>query len=225
MNWLIALVAFPAAAYLVGSIPFGYLAGRLNGLDIRKHGSCNVGATNVGRVLGRRWGLTVFAADVLKGAAPSAAAGWWLHAGLGLAGPGMFAAWMLSAFAAIAGHVWPVWLKFRGGKGVATSLGVVLALWPWFTWPGLAALGSWIVVTWISRYVSLGSIVAAGVFIATLVTLSLAIGGPWSPGETWPLLIFAALMAALVVVRHRGNIGRLLAGTENKIGRSREKTA
>ena len=86
---------------------------------------------------------------------------------------------------------------------------------------GLVALAAWIVVTLISRYVSLGSIVAAGVFIITLVAMSLAIGGPWSPGEIWPLLIFAALMATLVVWRHRGNISRLLAGTENKIGHPR----
>jgi glycerol-3-phosphate acyltransferase PlsY len=223
VTWIIALLVFPVLAYLVGSVPFGYIAGRLNGLDIRKHGSCNVGATNVGRLLGRRWGLTVFAADVLKGAIPSFIAARCLETWLGLTGPTMFAVWMVSAFGAIAGHVWPIWLKLRGGKGVATSLGVVLALYPFFTWPGLAALAAWIVVTLISRYVSLGSIIAAGVFIVTLVAMSLAIGGAWSPGEIWPLLIFAALMAALVVLRHRGNISRLLAGTENKIGQPRHQ--
>ena len=221
MNWLIALVVLPLASYLLGSIPFGYLAGRLKGIDIRQHGSRNVGATNAGRVLGRRWGLAVFALDVLKGAVPVVGAGLWLHRAGEFAGPGLLALWMLDAFAAVAGHVWPVWLGFRGGKGVATSLGVLLALYPFFTWPGLLALAAWVVVTLASRYVSLGSLVAAVVFPATLLAMSLTIGETWSPGRIWPLLAFALAMSLLLIWRHRGNIARLLAGTENKIGAKR----
>lgn len=227
MSWLLALVVFPLLAYLAGSVPFGYLAGRLKGVDIRQLGSHNVGATNVGRVLGRRLGLTVFGLDVLKGAIPVTAVGLWLHFASPWSEPSptMFGLWMLSAFAAIAGHVWPIWLRFRGGKGVATSLGVLLALYPFFTWPGLVALATWVVVTLVSRYVSLGSIVAAIVFVGTLFAKSLlsVSGGTWAPQRIWPLLAFGLLMSFLIIWRHRGNIGRLLAGTENKIGSSRAK--
>lgn len=216
MSWLIAAVLFAVAGYLVGSIPFGYLAGRLRGIDIRQHGSRNVGATNVGRVLGKKWGLSVFALDVLKGGLPVALAGAILHHGGAAAGPTGLALWLLAAFAAIAGHIWPVWLRFRGGKGVATSLGVVLAVYPYFTWPGLIALAAWVAVTAVSRYVSLGSIVAALVLPASLTALCLC--GVWSARAIWPLMIFAWAMPLLVIARHRANIGRLLAGTENKIG-------
>ncbi len=229
--WLIGAGLFPLIGYLIGSIPFGYLAGRLRGLDIRDHGSRNVGATNAVRVLGRPIGLAVFALDVLKGAVPVVAAGWWLHhvnrtAAVWVfpfAGPKLHAAWLLTAFAAIAGHIWPIWLRFRGGKGVATALGAVLGLYPFYTLPGLVALDVWVVVTLLSRYVSLGSICAAVAFPAALIVISAIRRNhePWQLGNIWPLLAFAVAMPLLVIWRHRANIARLLAGTESKIGSRR----
>jgi len=117
---------------------------------------------------------------------------------------------------AIAGHVLSFYLRFRGGKGVATSLGVILGIYPYFTWAALAVLGLWVVVTLISRYVSLGSIVAAAAFVPLFVAFNLG-----SLGKVWPMGAFAAVMVALIVYRHRGNIRRLLAGKENKIGTAR----
>ncbi len=234
-DWILGLVVFPLAGYLAGSIPFGFLAGRVRGVDLRKAGSGNIGATNAGRVLGKKWGIGVFILDVLKGVAPVLAVGLWLPretvrtiaASDGVAATVAFvevpaqlglSLWLLTAFAVIAGHVWPVWLRFKGGKWVATSLGVVLAIYPFFTWPGLIALAAWVGVVLASRYVSLASIVAAIAFPVSLLTMSLAIGQEWAPARIWPLLVFAAVMAALVVWRHRSNVARLLKGTESRIG-------
>lgn len=234
MSWILAAGVFPLLGYLCGSVPFGFLAGRIRGVDLRKVGSGNVGATNAVRVLGKGWGYSVFLLDVLKGAVPVFLVGLWLpwdetfmevssahgqgviHA---VRSPMVLSLWLLTAFAVIAGHVWPVWLRFKGGKGVATSLGVVLAIYPFFTWPGLVALGVWVVVVLIGRYVSLASIAAAITLPAALTAVSLLSGGQWHPQRIWPLLVFAWVMALLVVWKHRSNISRLLAGTENRIGR------
>ena len=265
---LIPWLAWPAGAYLVGSIPFGLLIARARGVDIRKAGSGNIGATNVGRVLGRKWGLLCFALDVLKGFVPVFLAALWLggavamECGDGVAAlaavdgwhghPAPFAGdhaygrplaaerwdsqtalvpaykpsgveaqglWLLVAFGAIAGHVFPVWLRFRGGKGVATSLGCVLGFYPYFTWAGLAALGVWIVVAKLTRYVSVASIAAAAGF--PLLFVAACYYFEWPIRTLWPLLAFASAMAAMIIVRHRANIRRLLAGTENKIGGKR----
>lgn len=224
MIWLIAAGLFPLLGYLFGSVPVGYLAGRIHGIDIRQHGSRNVGATNVGRVLGKKWGLSVFALDVLKGSLPVALAGLFLHSRCvsttcpAITGPALYGLWLIPAFTAVIGHICPVWLKFRGGKGVATSLGVVLAVYPFFTWSGLIGLAVWILVVLITRYVSLGSICAVLTFGASLVVFSVVRGGAWAPRHIWPLLIFGCVMPLLVIARHRANIGRLFAGTEHKIG-------
>lgn len=217
-GWLIPLL--PLAAYLAGSIPFGYLIGRARGVDIRQHGSRNIGATNVGRVLGRKWGYLCFVLDVLKGLLPVLLAGHFLGPGRQ---PGPHfppqlweqALWLATAFGAIAGHIFPVWLRFRGGKGVATSLGVVLGIWPYYTIPGLCAFAIWIVTVLIWRYVSLSSIIAAVAFPLLLVAWSRPC--QWSLAGLWPLAAFAVAMPILVILRHRGNIQRLRAGTENKI--------
>lgn len=212
---VILFAVFPLAAYLVGSIPFGVMIARAKGIDLRARGSGNVGATNVGRVVGRRWGCLCFALDVAKGLGPVLLVGLYLRQGGELTAFRQ-AGWLATAFGAIAGHVFSFWLRFRGGKGVATSLGALLGFYPYFTYAGLAALGVWCVVVLIWRYVSLASIAAAGAFpLLFLATCGLA---RRSIQQLWPLLAFAVAMAALVVARHRGNIARLLAGTENKIG-------
>ena len=208
----ILLAVLPLAAYVVGSTPFGVLLARAHGVDLRKVGSGNVGATNCGRALGWRWGALCFALDVSKGLLPVLLVGWLVRPPAGAPGLLAQAAWLLTGCGAIAGHVFSFWLRFRGGKGVATALGVVLGVWPYFTVAGLISLAVWIAVTLTSRYVSLGSITAAAAFLPAFTLLN------WPPTNLWPMTLFAALMIALIVVRHRGNIARLLKGTESKIG-------
>jgi acyl phosphate:glycerol-3-phosphate acyltransferase len=218
--WILFAV-FPLAAYVIGATPFGVLIARAKGVDLRKSGSGNVGATNVGRVLGRQWGYLCFVLDAGKGCLPVLAAGWVLqvlHPQAGQAPDGLKQlSWLLVACGAICGHVFSFYLGFRGGKGVATALGVVLGIWPYFTVPGLAALALWIVLPLATRYVSVGSIAAAAAFVPLVAGYCVLRG--WSPRELWPLLAFAAAMATLIIVRHRANISRLIHGTENKIGR------
>lgn len=213
-NWIIWIVA----GYIAGSVPFGLLIGLARGVDVRKSGSGNLGTTNVGRVLGRKWGILCFVLDVLKGALPVVGAG----VALGYLGrdplPHLDAwKWLAVAAAAVLGHVFPVWLKFRGGKGVATSLGVLLGFWPVLTLPGIAAAATWIVVVLLWRYVSLASIAAAISLLIYLIAFGLLRGSTME--NLSPFLIVATFLVLLVIVRHRSNIGRLLAGTENKIGK------
>ena len=214
-------VLLPLIAYVIGSTPFGFLLGRLRGKDLRKEGSGNVGATNVGRVLGSGWGYLCFLLDVTKGLVPVLVVGAWMRdqANQGPPPAAGQLCWLLVGTGAIAGHVFTFWLKFKGGKGVATALGVVLGVFPYFTWVGLTALGVWIVVTLISRYVSLGSIVAAVAFWPLFAMYAVLNG--WSLRALWPLGTFAGVMVVLIIVRHSSNIGRLLKGTENKIGQSK----
>jgi glycerol-3-phosphate acyltransferase PlsY len=199
--------AVVALAYLLGSVPVGYLLVRLKGGgDVRETGSGATGATNVTRRAGRRAGVLTLLLDALKGIAAVLVA----RALLG-ASPG--AQWWVcaAAAAAVLGHVFPVWLGFRGGKGVATGLGVFLVLAPLAT---LCALAVFAVVVWLWRYVSLGSITAAAVLplaVWALGTLGL------SDRAAAPLLAFAAAGAALIVLMHRANIGRLLRGEESKL--------
>ena len=197
-NYLLVI----AIAYLLGSIPSGYLAGRwLAGIDIREHGSGSTGATNVLRHVGKTPALIVFLVDVFKGSAAVLVAkqllggdahGWLVAAGL----------------LALAGHIWPIWLKGKGGKAVATGLGMLLGLLPAV---GLASLGIFLLVLSFSRIVSLSSVVAALALPALI----------WIAGysQTTAYMGLGVLAALLVVWRHRGNIKRLLAGTEPKIGK------
>jgi acyl-phosphate glycerol 3-phosphate acyltransferase len=199
------------AAYLIGAIPFGYLVARGRGVDILHQGSGNIGATNVGRVLGGRFGLLVFLFDFAKGALP-AAVGLWLTAhdgGLQSAfGPGGLG--VAAGLAAILGHLFPVYLRFRGGKGVATGAGVVAVLLPL---PALGALVTWVVVLCASRYVSLASLSAATV----LCVLRLAVTPePFAP-ENRILTLFCGVAMGLVFLRHRANLARLAHGTENRL--------
>jgi len=213
---------FPVAAYLVGSIPFGVVIARSRGIDLRARGSGNIGATNVGRVMGPRWGVLCFVLDTLKGFLPVLVVGLHVRAS-GRSVPAIVdqAAWLAVGFAVIAGHVFSLYLRFRGGKGVATSLGLLLGFFPYFTWAGLAALAVWILTVLIWRYVSLASVAAATAFPLLFVLVCILAG--WSVLDIWPLLAFAVVVAALVVVRHRSNIARLLAGTENRIGHARRE--
>ena len=215
---LLWFVGLPLAAYVIGATPFGAILARLRGVNLREHGSGNVGATNVGRVLGAKWGYLCFALDVLKGFAPTLGAGWLLT---GLTGDvpelNRQLCWVLVALATVLGHVFSFWLRFRGGKGVATGLGAVLGVWPFLTAAGAAALLLWILVTLISRYVSLGSILAALAFSPLFAGWN-CLRGDWQTVlDLWPLGLFALMIAVVVVVRHRSNISRLLAGTESKI--------
>lgn len=205
---------FPLAGYFIGSIPFGVLIARMRGVDLRKVGSGNVGATNVVRSVGRGWGYLCFLLDLLKGFLPSLAVGLLLGTCGTTPTAAQQGAWLTVGAACVAGHVFPVWLKFKGGKGVATSLGVVLGMYPYFTLPGVIVFGIWIVVTLVSRYVSLGSIVACTAFVPVFAVLH------WNDLEKlWPLTVFACVIIFLILWRHRTNIQRLLAGTEHKIGK------
>lgn len=213
------------AGYLIASIPFGLLVGRLKGVDVRRHGSGNIGATNVGRVLGAPYGIGVFVLDLLKGLLPVVVAGSLLHraAPAGANQAALLGWWLGVAGACIIGHMFPIYLGFKGGKGVATSLGVLLGIYPYFTWPALGVFGLWAVVTLTTRYVSLGSVVAAAAF-PVLVGI-LAGSGAWgSRAGLWPLHLFSIIVAVLVIYRHRSNLRRLMQGVESRIGSGRDRT-
>lgn len=211
------LITLIPAAYFAGSIPFGLIVGRAKGVDPRKSGSGNIGATNVGRLLGMKYFALVFTLDMLKGMLPMVA-GSIILAHDGLAGERSVTLNMLHlliGFAGICGHMFSCFLRFTGGKGVATSAGVALGLYPFFTFAGFVAIAVWGVLYAATRYVSLASIVAAIVFPLAFVALGFALG--WEPfGRQIPLLIFAALVAVMIVYRHRSNIARLRSGTESQ---------
>lgn len=198
------------ASYLLGSIPFGYLAGRMAGIDIRNSGSGNVGATNVIRTLGKGYGYPVFALDFLKGLvavkmsiliATRMQSEWNSPEILGIVG----------AISSVLGHSFPIWLRFKGGKGVATSAGALFGLAPVAALVGVAI---WAVTFWLTRYVSVASIAAAAALpFVVLVTT-------WLSRTTGKLLFFSSVcLAAVVIWRHRSNISRLLRGTEPRFNR------
>ncbi len=188
------------AAYLLGAVPFGWLLAKgLRGVDLRTVGSGNIGATNAMRVLGRPLGLLAFLLDFAKGWAPVALLG---------ADDPVRQVWLGAA--AVCGHVWPVYLRFRGGKAVATSFGALLAIDPWIcAGAGLA----WLVTLALSRMVSLASILMGLAF----PLVALARMGPGRYG--WEVPAASAVLFVLILVRHRANLGRILAGTEPRIGR------
>jgi len=212
--------AMMVAAYLFGSVPYGVLVGALHGIDVTAAGSKNIGATNVGRLLGRKWGVLVFFLDVAKGLVPTLLAALVLenYAEAHLLSPLVARLFTLAvAFAAVLGHNYSAFLKLKGGRGVATTLGVCLGLYPGLTVPALVAFAVWAVVVAVSRYVSLGSITASGVFPLLVIAWSW-IRHQGLPKGDWPLIGFALLLGGLVVYRHRSNLHRLAAGTENRIG-------
>jgi acyl phosphate:glycerol-3-phosphate acyltransferase len=189
-----ALIA-SAVGYLLGSLPFGYWAGRLRGIDLRLAGSGNTGATNVMRVLGLKVGVPVMALDIGKGAAAVVIA-------RALSTDDIVP--VLAAAAAVTGHMYPLFLGFRGGKGVATGAGTMIALVPWI---GIAAFFLWLGVSLATRYVSIGSVVTAVAYPAATI----------ASGQPWAVCAYTIGAGAWVIWRHRANIARLRAGTEHRI--------
>lgn len=207
-------------AYLIGSFPTGYLAGKCCHIDIQSHGSGNIGATNVLRVLNKKWGYTVFAVDFFKGAIAVAAATT-LEKKLHLTPQSSLGA--LAALSVLLGHSFPLWLGFRGGKGIATSGGIIMVLFPLAF---LTSLLCWILIFYWTRYVSLASIAASlMVPLSTLALYCLCLYYPQLPSlfqENGILVITSFLMALLTVARHLKNIERLLAGTEARFERKKK---
>ncbi len=204
------------ASYLAGSIPFGLMIGRMvKGIDLRDHGSGNIGATNAGRVLGNKWGLICLVLDALKGMLPVAILPQRFFA---TDDPWLIHATVLAGVSTIIGHMFPCWLGFRGGKGVATSLGVLSILSPWGL---LVAAGSFFSSLAIWRFVSLSSILASvGFGACEMIRLKPT---PFSE-STWSQGLFAMTVPLLIVVQHRSNIRRLWKGEEPRFAREREST-
>lgn len=213
------LILIPIA-YLLGSIPFGLIVGLSKGVDPRKAGSGNIGATNVGRLLGGKFFALVFLLDMSKGLAPMLFGAWALH---GNASRLSYTLWLLVGFATIAGHMFSIFLGFKGGKGVATAAGVALGVYPFFTFSAVIAILAFIAVFFITRIVSIASIIAAIVLPLSYIVIGMIL--KWDLlGAQLPLLIFVVLLAAMIIYRHRSNIARLLAGTENRFERKTQKT-
>jgi glycerol-3-phosphate acyltransferase PlsY len=200
-------------AYLLGSIPFGLIIARAHGKDLRSIGSGNIGATNLSRALGRKWAFLCFFLDVTKGLVPMLVA-----TGFISSPPAIIELFLVLAAgcAAVLGHIFPIYIKFRGGKGVATSFGVALGLWPYYTVCSFFALGVWAVTVLMWRYVSLASIAASIAFPLALILVIVLTPG-WDFADLWPLLAVATAIPLIVIVRHRENIKRLIAGTESKV--------
>ncbi|MEI7750819.1 MAG: glycerol-3-phosphate 1-O-acyltransferase PlsY [Candidatus Omnitrophota bacterium] len=202
MNSFFLSVLFMIIAYLLGSIPFGLIAGfKLKGVDIREHGSKNIGATNVSRVVGKKWGIAVLLLDALKGYVACFLPALFGQS-LSLPLP------LLLGICAILGHSFPIWLKFKGGKGVATSLGVFLAI-AWI--PTLITFSLWILCFAITHIISISSLVAAAIF-PIMITWRYA-GTP----EIKFLLPISVLLTLFILFTHRANIQRLRQGTEKKL--------
>lgn len=223
---------FIAVGFLSGSIPFGLFFGKFRGIDIRQHGSGNIGATNVGRVLGRRLGLMCFALDLLKGLVPTL----WAGNYLGLAGkfviePSAAWGWLLVMVAPVLGSMFCPWLGFKGGKGVAAGLGSLLGVFPVLSIAGAAAFLVWILTVRITRYVGLASMLAAcGLPFWVIIEYAVfaTIMPPTARGDpagtidglahaALPFVVVTSVLGVLVVLKHRANIARMRAGTEPRV--------
>jgi acyl phosphate:glycerol-3-phosphate acyltransferase len=207
MPWL----SIAVLSYLIGSIPWGYVFARSKGIDIRQHGSGNIGAANVLRAMGKKWGYLVFLCDFLKGflsvkLCSLIAAYFMVDIGVGS---------VLAATACVIGHDYPIWLRFKGGKGIATLAGVTLALFPPLVFVSFGVV--WIAVFLIGRFTSLAS-------ISSVVALPIAVSLIAKTEADFPLLVgFSVAMAALAIWLHRSNIVRLLNGTENRFGKNKPR--
>jgi acyl phosphate:glycerol-3-phosphate acyltransferase len=217
MTTLYIIVA--ASSYLLGSIPFGYLLVKVfRGQDIRSTGSGNIGATNVARSGAKGLGAATLLLDALKGTAAVGLAGLLAHSKFNAAGasgqlaaPEMLTA--VAALAAVLGHIFPVWLQFKGGKGVATALGVFVMLFPWAI---LVSLSVFILIVVTTRYVSLGSVLAAIVFPIASFFLG---------SKDWLALLPVCAVSLIIVIKHHENIRRLMAGTESRFGAAKPAAA
>ena len=200
-------ICFFAVGYLFGSIPWAFILGKINGIDIRKHGSGNVGATNVRRTLGKRWAIFCFFLDFMKGFFPIFILNQLVS--LDVIDKTPFGVVLIAA-ASVAGHMWPLFLNFKGGKGISTIAGILLAVAPL----SLVAGGlAWVVVFYSTRYVSLASIAGA-----LILPLSAFLFSYFKIGYELPLpsLIMLTLLSLLAIIRHKSNIKRLINGTENR---------
>ena len=228
MTWV--WIGCVIGGYILGSIPFGVIVGRSHGVDIRTQGSRNIGATNVGRLLGLRWGLLCFFLDMAKGAVPVIVAG--ILTGLYVRDiflvPGQWWLWLAVGLSALLGHMYSLFLRGVGGKGVATTFGALLAMWPVLTIAVATSLLVWAILLALFRMVSLASMIAAAsipivVFVVLevmrtsreVVTMNLA------PEVQLPLapIVVTILLAALVLWKHCGNLARIRDGTEPRIGK------
>ena len=215
MSWPLPLLGF-----LLGSIPFGLFMGKIKGIDIRQHGSGNIGATNVFRTLGKQLGITCLLLDFTKGLVPVLIARNMVEP---MMAEQQFTAQsieVLTALASIMGHNYSPWIGFKGGKGIATTAGVITALMPFGL---LLLILVWTIFTFTTKYVSVGSIAAAASLPILVITGS-AFHGKLANG-TWnkPLFIFSLIAAILAIWKHRANLARLKAGTENRIGQKKKE--
>jgi len=193
---MLELIVAAAVSYVLGSVPNGLILGRaVWGIDLRQHGSKNIGATNAWRTIGKAGGISIFVLDMLKGA---------VSAYLGIHLGGSELAGIICGLLAIAGHSWSIFLGFKGGKGVATGLGVILMLMPWVT---LIVFAVWFVIVRLTGYVSLASMVGAVLVPVLALLFSLHT----------EFLVLGLIAAVFIVYRHKANISRLLNGTESKI--------
>ncbi len=206
---MVTFAVILVGSYLLGSVPFGYLAGQFAGVDIRKCGSGNVGATNVVRLLGKRYGYPVFALDFLKGFGAVKISM--------LMATGQQPEWnspetfgITAAISCVIGHSYPAWLKFKGGKGVATSAGALFALTPI---GGAIGVVIWIVMFCVTRYVSVASVTAAVLLPLVILVTS------WRNENAKAIFYFSVCVAAIVIWRHRSNLSRLMHGNEPRFTR------
>ena len=207
---MLIFAAVALASYFLGSIPAGYLAGRIAGIDIRHAGSGNIGATNVTRVLGKRYGYPVFIVDFLKGLMAVTMSILIEKRAQPLSVPTELIG-IIAAISCVIGHSFPVWLSFKGGKGVATSMGALFGLMPFVA---LIAVAVWVITFEMTRYVSVASMTAA-----LAVPISILILMPLKQTSWTALLYFSISLAALVIFRHRSNLSRLVRGTEPRFKR------
>lgn len=214
------IVLYIIISYLIGAVPFGYLAGKCNSLDLREHGSQNIGATNAWRVLGWQWGLPVFILDFVKGFIPVYGVLYWLPLLTGNdEGWSFDSTVVLTCFAVVLGHTYTCFLGFKGGKGVATTAGALVALNPVVA---CIALGTWVVCTGLSGIVSLGSVIAALVMMgAGWWYYSWQVDGHLTSQISY--IFFFTVVDLLIIIKHRSNMVRLFHGTEHSFYSKKSK--
>ncbi len=195
-------------SYLIGSVPWGLVVGRLKGIDIREYGSGNIGSTNVLRTLGTKFGAIVLIADVLKGVIAVLLARYIIQTPAGE---------MAAGFAAIAGHDWSLFLKFKGGRGVATSLGALLPMAMPAPLAAVSGLGVFLLIVALTRYVSLGSLLGSVSAVVTMAVFKAL------DRVSWEYLVYIVVAVTLIIFQHRDNVQRLASGTEGKLGQKGER--